>query len=99
MIVLLTLALVCDPAMTALFTPLHPASGRYEACTTAQSIDDVLAANAAADRRDRFTFAPAELLEALDAFGTAGAYNPAALVRLYIGRRVRVVRGWRERDG
>ena len=99
MIVLLALALTCDPALAALFTPLHPESGRYETCATDQSIDAVVAANDTAARGERFTFAPAELLEALDAFGTAGAYNPAALARLYAGRRVRVVRGWRARDG
>jgi len=29
----------CDPALTALFTPLHPELGRYEVCTTAAPLD------------------------------------------------------------
>lgn len=35
-----------------------------------------------------------ESLEALDAFGAAGAYDRAALQRLYGGTRVRVQRSW-----
>ena len=35
-----------------------------------------------------------EALEALDAFGTAGTYDRAALARLYGGTRVQVARGW-----
>jgi len=36
----------------------------------------------------------AEALEPLDAFGAAGAYDRAALQRLYGGTRVRVQRSW-----
>jgi len=36
----------------------------------------------------------AEAVEALDAFGSAGSYDHAALLRLYGGRRVRVQRSW-----
>ena len=28
----------CDPALTALFTPMRPALGRYEVCTTEQPL-------------------------------------------------------------
>ena len=38
------------------------------------------------------------MLEPLEAFGAAGPYDRAALARLYAGRRVRVARGWIERD-
>jgi hypothetical protein len=31
--------ITCDPALTALFTPLHPELGRYEVCTTAAPLD------------------------------------------------------------
>ena len=96
----LALVLSCDPALAARFTPAHAAGGVYQACATPLSIDDVLAENASTlGRAQRFTYGPSELLEPLDAFGSAGSYNPAALTRLYIGRRVRVVRGWIERNG
>jgi hypothetical protein len=31
---------VCDPALTALFTPLRPELGRYEVCTTSDPLDE-----------------------------------------------------------
>jgi hypothetical protein len=83
----------CDPALTSLFTPLRPDVGRYEVCTTTESLEDVAAE--ASDAR----FGPLELLEPADAFGSTGSYSRAALAQLYGGRRVRVTRGWRERDG
>ena len=78
----------CDPALTALFTPPHPQLGRYAVCTTAAPLEDLTGAGA-----------QIEALEALDAFGTAGPYDRAALARLYGGTRVRVVRGWAESAG
>jgi hypothetical protein len=80
--------LSCDPALTRLFTPLHPVLGRYEVCTTERPIDEL----ARADWR-------IEELEALDAFGVAGPYDRAALARLYGGQRVKVARGWTEDTG
>jgi hypothetical protein len=71
----------CDPALLALFTPAHPRVGRYQACAS----DEPLRA---------INGGPIESLEALDAFGTAGGYDRAALSRLYGGSRVRVARGW-----
>ncbi|MES1254563.1 MAG: hypothetical protein ABUS56_03070 [Acidobacteriota bacterium] len=85
--------LSCDPGLQALFTPSHPALGRYAVCTTDRPIDHVVADPAP----DRPHFGPAEMLEALDAFGGAGPYDRGALARLYGGKRVRVVRGWVER--
>jgi hypothetical protein len=43
-----------------------------------------------------FTYAAVEFLEALDAFGAAGSYSRPALAQLYHGRRVAVMRGWRD---
>jgi hypothetical protein len=74
-----------DPALARLFTPPHPVVGRYEVLTTAQPLSSVA-------EKDW----PIETIDALDAFGTAGPYDRAALAKLYAGRRVQVSRGWRE---
>ena len=89
---LLAAALSCDPALTALFTPLHPRLGRYEVCTTDEPLDRV-----AAPTPDGPRYAPSEMLEPLEAFGAAGPYDRAALARLYGGKRVRIARGWVDR--
>jgi|SRR5262245_293351 len=70
----------CDPAFTALFTPMRPHVGRYQVCTSEAPLDEP----------------DAESIEALDAFGTAGTYDRARLARLYGGTRVRVARSWSE---
>jgi hypothetical protein len=88
---LLAATLACDPALTALFTPLRPGIGRYEVCTTTDPLEALAAAQAGGPH-----YGPSELLEPLDAFGAAGSYSRAALTRLYAGKRVRVARGWRE---
>jgi hypothetical protein len=80
-------AWTCDAALTGLFTPPHPVWGRYEVCTTDAPGEPPPAG---------FTYGPVELLEALDAFGTAGAYDRSRLAQLYGGRRARVIRGWKE---
>jgi hypothetical protein len=85
--------MICDPSLTALFTPPRPELGRYEVCTTSESIEQALAEGKSAEPRDAI-----EPLEALDAFGTAGTYDRAALARLYRGTRVRVARRWQQRD-
>jgi hypothetical protein len=85
---------VCDPALAALFTPARPDAGRYEVCTNAADLDSVMVDLAA----EGIHLAPAELLNPVDAFGASGAYNRAALARLYGGRRVRVARGWAQRS-
>ena len=73
----------CDPALAALFAPRAALAGRYDVC---------------ADSRPLAEVAPpewtVEALEALDAFGRGGAYNRAALARLFGGTRARVARGW-----
>jgi hypothetical protein len=89
---LLVAALSCDPALTALFTPLHSNLGRYEVCTTADPLDRV-----AVPGPDGPHYGPSEMLEPLEAFGTAGPYDRAAVARLYGGKRIRVARGWIER--
>src|SRR6266851_1105702 len=80
---------VCDPALTALFTPRHPGLGRYEVCTTSEPLEVVNANSGMSDGP-----AAIDALEALDAFGAAGSYDRWVLVRLYGGTRVRVARGW-----
>lgn len=80
-----SLALDCDAVLTALFTPARPQLGRYEVCTTREP----LAALVGPDWR-------IEAVPPLDAFGAAGAYDRAALARLYGGRRATVARGWTE---
>jgi len=99
MILVLLAAVIatCDPALTALFTPLRPAVGRYEVCTTGQPLERV--ATDTAEGAGSPSYGPSELLDPLDAFGAAGSYSRASLARLYNGQRVRVARGWVDRDG
>ena len=88
--------MICDPALTALFTPSHPRVGHYQICTTSDRIEDVVA-----DRTLEGvppTYGRVEALEPLEAFGTAGPYDRFAVARLYGGRRVQVARGWRQLD-
>jgi hypothetical protein len=94
MIYAIALLMICDPSLTALFTPRHPQLGRYEVCTTSEPIEQALVEGQPGQRADAI-----EALEALDAFGAAGSYNRAALARLYGGTRVRVARRWQQRDG
>ena len=75
----------CDAVLAALFTPARPQLGRYEVCTTPEP----LAALVRPDWR-------IETVPPLDAFGAAGAYDRAALARLYGGRRATIARGWTE---
>jgi hypothetical protein len=81
-------SLTCDGRFTRLFAPLRPVWGRYEVCTSDEPV------NPPAD--DGFTYASLERLEPLDAFGNAGAYDRARLAQLYGGRRVEVIRGWKQ---
>ena len=85
------IAQTCDPALTALFTPPRPVLGAYQIFVSAEPID-ALARDAATH------YGAIESIEPLDAFGSAGRYDRAALARLYGGTRPRVARGWR-RDG
>jgi hypothetical protein len=91
---LLPALLACDPALAHLFTPLHPQLGQYEVCVAASDMVDAAAAAA----RESFHLSDVEELEPLDAFGTSGTYDRSALVRLYGGRRAKVVRGWRQKE-
>jgi hypothetical protein len=81
-------AIRCDAALAALYTPPHPQLGRYEVCTTEAPLERV------AD-----PVWPRQQIAALDALGTAGSYDRAAVARLYGARRATVARGWRRRDG
>jgi hypothetical protein len=88
--------MICDPALTALFTPLHPRVGRYEVCTTAERIEDIVAKQALDGVPH--TYGRIEALEPLEAFGAAGPYDRFAVARLFVGRRVQVARGWHQFD-
>ena len=77
----------CNPALTALFTPVRPVEGRYEVCVTPDPIEKV------ADPGW-----PVDPLDALDAFGTAGSYDRSKVAQLYGGSKPKVARGWR-REG
>jgi hypothetical protein len=72
-----------EPLLTALLTPRHPQLGRYEVCSAARPIGEILPAS--------WTV---ESLGALEAFGLAAPYNRSDLARLYGGRRVSVARGF-----
>jgi hypothetical protein len=83
--------MICDPLLTALFTPPRPELGRYEVCTASAPLETAANDEGTASQELRI-----EALEALEAFGAAGPYNRAALARLYGGTRVRVARRWRQ---
>jgi hypothetical protein len=74
---------LCDAVLSSLFVPRHPVLGRYEACLDPRPLSELLQAN--------WTI---EAVEPLDAFGRAGAYDRAALARLYGGTRASVTRRW-----
>jgi len=78
----------CDPGLAALYAPPHPQLGRYEVCVAAAPLDRV------ADPAW-----PREQVAPLDALGTAGAYDRAAVARLYGALRPTVARGWIRRVG
>ena len=80
-------AIDCAPGLAALYAPPHPQLGRYEVCLAAAPLDQV------ADPAW-----PREQVAALDALGTAGTYDRAAVARLYGALRPTVARGW-TRDG
>jgi hypothetical protein len=86
------LSLVCDPALTALFTPRSPQLGHYQVCTSPDPLPT-------AAERIRHTSWNVESVPPLDAFGTAGSYDRAALSRLFGGQRPSVARGWIQEDG
>ena len=92
MIYAIALLMIVDPALTALFTPLHPQLGRYEVLTSPEPLSAVIHEVGNGDWR-------VEALAPLDAFGNAGSYDKTALARLYGGRRVSVSRGWIQRNG
>jgi hypothetical protein len=83
------LTLSCDPALTRLFTPPHPQRGRYEVCTSPDTIEQIVRAGGP-------HYGSIEPVQALDAFGGAAPYDKSALARLYGGRRPKVARGWQE---
>jgi hypothetical protein len=94
--VVLAAPAVCDPSLATVFAPAGPALGRYEVCTSNATIES-LSADSGHDSGDTASYhwSAVELEEPLDAFSPAGRYDRSKLARLYGGRRVRVMRGWR----
>ena len=86
------IAQACDPMLASLFTPPRPGIGHYDVCTRSDSLETVMAEG----RTAGIQFGEVDAVEPLDGFGSAGAYNRFALVKLYGGMRVRVTRGWRQ---
>jgi hypothetical protein len=78
----------CDPVFAVLFTPPHPRMGRYEVCTRKEPLTSLI--------RPEWRV---EATSPLDAFGSAGLYDRAAVARLYGGRRPAVARGWIDEPG
>ena len=79
---------VCDPRLATLFAPARSELGRYEVCTSEAPLRELTDSG--------WTVEP---VSPLDAFGSAGAYDRAAVSRLYGGQRPTVARGWRNRGG
>ena len=75
-------SLVCDPSLTALFSPRHPQVGSYEICTSTDRVENLAPAS--------WRVEPVAPLEAF----SSGMFNRAQLSALYGGRRVSVARGW-----
>ena len=90
--ILFMIAQACDPMLASLFTPPRPGIGHYDVCTRSDSLETVMAEG----RTAGIQFGEVDAVEPLDGFGSAGAYNRFALVKLYGGMRVRVTRGWRQ---
>jgi hypothetical protein len=90
--ILFMIAQACDPVLASLFTPPRPEIGHYDVCTRSDSLETVMAEG----RTAGIQFGEVDAVEPLDGFGSAGAYNRFALVKLYGGMRVRVTRGWRQ---
>jgi len=92
-LVLLAAALAsCDPALTALFTPARPLLGHYEVCTSDEPLERVAAGSG--DTAGTPRFGASELVDPLDALGSAGSASRSRIAQLYGGQRVRVARGW-----
>ena len=89
--ILFMITQACDPMLASLFTPPRPEMGHYDVCTRSDSLETVMAEGRTAGMQ----FGEVDAVEPLDGFGSAGAYNRFALVKLYGGMRVRVTRGWR----
>ena len=82
----------CDPAFTALFTPIRPTLGHYEVCASEARIEETIADGRPEGRH----YTEPERIDALDAFGAAGSYDRAKVAKLYGGLRPTVAHGWRK---
>jgi hypothetical protein len=86
-IALIILSQAGSADLARLFTPERPRVGHYDVAVADEPLERAIP--------DGLRHGPAEWLEPLDAFGAAGRYNRSKLVRLYGGRRVETLRGWR----
>lgn len=92
------------PSHARLFTPLQAPEGAYAVTVLEEGIEDAL-------RTVKDTLAPGarpgdpagswqvQHLDPLEALGAGGTYDRSKVARLYVGRRVSVVRGPVERGG
>jgi len=78
----------CDPTLGRIFSPQHALLGRYEVCTDPGALPALTPAGASID-----------FIDAVDAFGRLGAFDRAALVRLYAGTRPQIARTWTQSGG
>jgi hypothetical protein len=88
--ILLTIVLYPRPF---LFAPLHPQLGHYDLFTTSEPLPRAMDAEPEATGWSLESAAP------LDAFGSAGDYDRAALARLFGGRLASVARGTIRQNG
>jgi hypothetical protein len=80
-----------------LFTPPHPQLGQYEVFTTAEPLPGAMEAEK--KQEPEATGWHVESSAPLDAFGSAGDYDRAALARLFGGRLASVARGTIQQNG
>jgi hypothetical protein len=80
-----------------LFTPPHPQLGHYEVFTTSEPLPRAMEEEKQTE--PEATSWNVESAAPLDAFGSAGDYDRAALARLFGGRPASVARGTIQQDG
>ncbi len=80
-----------------LFTPAHPRLGHYEVFATSGSLTDAVAEEQRAE--PGATGWKVEDDSPIDAFGSAGDYDHAALSQLFGGRQATVARGMIQQNG
>ena len=92
--ILLTIVVYPRPL---LFTPARPQLGHYEVLATSDALPQALEGERKAE--PDATGWTVEEAAPLDAFGSAGNYDRAALSRLFGGRQARVAHGMIQQNG